>query len=89
MRFCASNRERVSFLDFSANINPLGLANEVKAAIEDNIGQVIPLPGPGGSRLKTGSCHPLQIIAGYNCIGQWCGGTTVCSFFILCGRKMS
>lgn len=39
-------------LDFSANINPLGLANEVKAAIQDNIGQVIHYPDPEATDLK-------------------------------------
>ncbi len=42
----------VKLLDFSANINPLGLAAEVKAAIQDNIGQVVHYPDPEATDLK-------------------------------------
>lgn len=41
-----------SWLDFSANINPLGLAPAVRKAIEDNIANVVHYPDPEARELK-------------------------------------
>lgn len=40
------------WLDFSANINPLGLSAAVKKSIEDNIDKLVHYPDPKGSELK-------------------------------------
>lgn len=43
---------RKKWLDFSANINPLGLARSVRQAIENHIDGVIHYPDPDGTALK-------------------------------------
>lgn len=41
------------WLDFSANINPLGLSPSVRQAIEDHIDGIVHYPDPDGTALKT------------------------------------
>ena len=41
------------WLDFSANINPLGLSPAVKAALQESLGEVIHYPDPAGRDLKS------------------------------------
>ena len=43
---------QMPLLDFSANINPLGLSDKVRAAIADNIDKVIHYPDPDMTELK-------------------------------------
>ena len=40
------------WLDFSANINPLGMAPEVRQAIAANIDGLVHYPDPRGTELK-------------------------------------
>lgn len=40
------------WLDFSANINPLGLSEAVKKAIADSIDEIVHYPDPSGKKLK-------------------------------------
>lgn len=54
---------RGQWLDFSANINPLGLADSVKKAIVDNIDGLVHYPDPRGRELK-------------EAVGRWCGVET-------------
>ena len=41
------------WLDFSANINPLGLAPEVAQVIQENIAGIVHYPDPQARALKT------------------------------------
>jgi threonine-phosphate decarboxylase len=41
------------WIDFSANINPLGLSREILAAMQQNLSQVVHYPDPEGRELKT------------------------------------
>ncbi len=47
-----ANCTQIQWLDFSANINPLGLSPKVKEAIQLHIDDVIHYPDPQGTRLK-------------------------------------
>ncbi len=40
------------WLDFSANINPLGLCESVKKAISDSVDEIVHYPDPSGKELK-------------------------------------
>lgn len=42
----------MKWLDFSANINPLGLSDSVKKAIFDSIEEIVHYPDPAGKELK-------------------------------------
>lgn len=42
----------MKWLDFSANINPLGLSDSVKKSISDSIEEVVHYPDPAGKELK-------------------------------------
>lgn len=44
--------ERGAWLDFSANINPLGLSAQVQEAIDQNIGGLVHYPDPNGTELR-------------------------------------
>lgn len=52
---------QASFLDFSANINPLGLPEQVKLAITAAIPQIIHYPDVEGYRLKKELCNYYQV----------------------------
>ena len=49
--YCIKN-PAISWLDFSANINPLGLSETVEKSIRDNIGGLVHYPDPSGRELK-------------------------------------
>ena len=56
-------------LDFSANINPLGLSEQVKKAIMNNMENLVHYPDPSGAKLKQVisvyyGTHPENIILG-------------------------
>lgn len=55
------NPAQTPWLDFSANINPLGLSPNVKQAIELHIDDVIHYPDPQGTRLKQALQAQYQI----------------------------
>ncbi len=50
------------WLDFSANINPLGLAPEVKQVIAENIEGVIHYPDPKARKLKAALSQHYQVL---------------------------
>ena len=57
------------WLDFSANINPLGMAPEVRQAIAANIDGLVHYPDPRGTELKTALADyygvvPEQLVLG-------------------------
>lgn len=43
----------VEWIDFSANINPLGLSREILAVMQQNLSRVVHYPDPAGQELKT------------------------------------
>lgn len=49
------------FLDFSANINPLGLSRRVREAVEDNLWQISHYPDPDCRRLKRALADHLGV----------------------------
>ena len=57
------------WLDFSANINPLGMAAEVRRAIQENIDGLVHYPDPRGTELKSAlaahyGARPEQLVLG-------------------------
>ena len=49
------------WLDFSANINPLGLSEKVRAALAENISGVVNYPDPAAAELKTAICSRYKV----------------------------
>ena len=67
-------------LDFSANINPLGLAASVRQAIADNLESVIHYPDPTATALKQAISHHYQVpVAGITA-----GNGAVELLYVLC-----
>lgn len=58
------------WLDFSANINPLGLAPAVRAAIAENIDGVVNYPDPEARELKTALSEHYQVPKGRLVLGN-------------------
>ena len=56
-------REPAVVLDYSANINPLGLAPAVQAAISTSVGEVIHYPDAGAVLLKAAISSYYQVNA--------------------------
>lgn len=49
------------WLDFSANINPLGLSEKVRAALAENLAGVVNYPDPAAAELKNAICSRYKV----------------------------
>ncbi len=49
------------WLDFSANINPLGLSEKIRAALLENIGGVVNYPDPAAAELTAAICQRYKV----------------------------
>jgi len=61
---------RTSILDYSANINPLGLSDKVKEAILREIDGVVHYPDPAASALKQAISSHYQVAPEYITVGN-------------------
>ena len=59
-----------SWLDFSANINPLGLAQSAQKAIAESIGSLIHYPDPEGRELKQAISVHYNVPEANICLGN-------------------
>ncbi|AOZ92146.1 threonine-phosphate decarboxylase CobD [Paenibacillus crassostreae] len=70
------------FLDFSANINPLGPPQQVLQQLEDSLASIIRYPDPGHRKLKYRLGQKLSVNENNICIGN---GAAECMALILLG----
>lgn len=49
------------WLDFSANINPLGLSEKVRAALTENLAGIVNYPDPAAAELKNAICSRYKV----------------------------
>ncbi|WP_036645986.1 threonine-phosphate decarboxylase CobD [Paenibacillus pini] len=80
----AYDRAADTFLDFSANINPLGPPSEVMHMIEQALPSIIRYPDPGHRRLKELLASKLNVAEAEILIGN---GAAECMALILLGLK--
>ena len=58
------------WLDFSANINPLGLSAKVQAVLQQQLGEVVHYPDPQGRRLKRSLSDAYHVPADHLVLGN-------------------
>lgn len=66
-------RDAAFFLDFSANINPLGLSRDVRQALRQNLEQVVHYPEPHAYRLRAGLSRYYHVPAAQITVGNGAG----------------
>ncbi|MHA0857158.1 threonine-phosphate decarboxylase CobD [Paenibacillus sp. CMAA1364] len=76
--------EESAFLDFSANINPLGPPQQVLERLEDALSAVIRYPDPGHRKFKGMLGCLLNVAEDHICIGN---GAAECMSLILLGLQ--